>query len=567
MNRQARRDRFVATAGWAESAATPLAPDSSNRRYERLGRSRDGSTAVLMDAPPGAGEDVRPFIRIAEHLKGLGLSAPEILAADPESGFLLLEDLGDGIFTRLIEKGTANEEELYRAAVDVLLELHRHPAPPDLAIFTADQLAGAGDLALGHYAPCGDRPVKRADFDRLRRLFRTALAGLQPAQPVMALRDFHAENLLWLPDRAGTRRVGLLDFQDAFAGHPAYDLVSLLEDARRDVPPALRDAMVAHYARRAALDPVAFEGACAVLGAQRNLRILGVFARLSKHLGKPRYAEFIPRVWGYLQRDLAHPSLAPLAAFVAEALPGPSPERLRMLHEPAPGGAPQAAMCFGAGFGTRMGALTRDRPKPLIEVAGSTLLDRTLDLVVEAQVPRRVVNTHYRAGQIANHLAARPDILLSHEVPDILETGGGLRRALPLLAGDPVFTLNTDAVWTGRNPLAELAQAWDPARMDVLVLLIHPARATGHRGAGDFSVAPDGRLARGQGSIYSGAQILRTEGLAAIPDEVFSLNLLWDRVIAAGRMFGVWHDGGWCDVGLPENIAMAEAMLAEGADG
>ena len=223
--------------------------------------------------------------------------------------------------------------------------------------------------------------------------------------------------------------------------------------------------------------------------------------------------------------------------------------------------APEALMLFAAGRGTRMGTLTADRPKPLIEVAGQPLIDHALDLVDAAKVARTVVNTHYFADQLAAHLAGR-DLALSHE-PELLETGGGLRAALPLLGPGPVFTLNSDAVWTGSNPLAQLRAAWNPVRMDALLLLVPPEAARGRVGGGDFSLDAEGRLHRGGSMIYVGAQILRPDGLAGIDQEAFSLNLLWDRIAAAGRLFGVIHDGFWCDVGRPEGIAEAEAMLRE----
>lgn len=222
-------------------------------------------------------------------------------------------------------------------------------------------------------------------------------------------------------------------------------------------------------------------------------------------------------------------------------------------------------MLFAAGLGTRMGALTRDRPKPMIRVAGRPLIDHALALADAAEVTRKVVNTHYLPDQIRAHLAGRPDVALSHE-PRLLETGGGLRAALPLLGEGPVITLNTDAVWTGANPVAALRAAWEPERMDALLMLVAPSRARGHTGKGDFLVAPDGHLTRGPGPIYSGAQIIKTDGLAGVPDAAFSLNILWDRMIAEHRLFGLIHDGSWCDVGRPEGIATAEAMLREADD-
>ncbi len=223
-------------------------------------------------------------------------------------------------------------------------------------------------------------------------------------------------------------------------------------------------------------------------------------------------------------------------------------------------------MLFAAGFGTRMGALTQTRPKPLIPVAGRPLLDRALDLAGEAGAAPVVVNVHYLGAQIMDHLAPRPEVRISDESAEILETGGGLRTALPLLGQGPVMTLNPDVVWRGPNPLSLLAEAWEPERMDALLLVKDRAGLPGRRGNADFTLA-DGRISRAtgeEGVVYLGAQILRTGGLADIPQRVFSLNLLWDRMIAAGRAFALIYPGDWCDVGSPEGLAEAEAMLAPG---
>jgi MurNAc alpha-1-phosphate uridylyltransferase len=218
-------------------------------------------------------------------------------------------------------------------------------------------------------------------------------------------------------------------------------------------------------------------------------------------------------------------------------------------------------MLFAAGFGTRMGALTRDRPKPLIEVAGRPLIDHALALVAEAGVPRIVVNTHYLGAQLSAHLDGR-GVRISDERPEILETGGGLKRALPLLAADPVFAMNTDAVWRGPNPLAALRAAWRP-EMEALLLLVPKDRATGHEGPGDFLPDGGGRLQRGPGHVYTGAQILRTATVAGWPEDAFSLNPVWDGMAARGGLHGLVYDGAWCDVGRPEGVARAEAMLAD----
>lgn len=225
-------------------------------------------------------------------------------------------------------------------------------------------------------------------------------------------------------------------------------------------------------------------------------------------------------------------------------------------------------MIFAAGFGTRMGALTAARPKPLIPVAGRTLLDRALDLAGEAGAAPIVVNLHYLGQQIADHLAGR-DIALSWEREQILETGGGLRQALPLLGPGAVATLNPDVVWTGPNPLIRLQAAWGAQDTDALLMVGPVGRLHGHSGRADFAMDAAGRLRRydgtGPGYLYLGAQMLRPEGLAAIAEPAFSLNRFWDICIAAGRAHGLVHEGQWCDVGTPAGLAEAEALLRAGA--
>lgn len=219
---------------------------------------------------------------------------------------------------------------------------------------------------------------------------------------------------------------------------------------------------------------------------------------------------------------------------------------------------PRALMIFAAGRGTRMGALTAARPKPLIEVAGRALIDHALALA--AGCGPVVVNTHYLGGQLAEHLAGRA-VRLSPEA-ELLDTGGGLKAALPLLGAETAFTLNSDAVWTGPNPLRTLAAGWGSG-MEALLLLVPRDRARGRQGPGDFALGADGRLIRGGDLVYTGAQILRTGPVAAEPGRVFSLNRVWDGMAARGGLFGTLHPGGWADVGHPAGIAEAEAMLAE----
>lgn len=324
-------DTFISGTDWAGVPRHALAGDASNRRYQRLIDPASGRTAVLMDAPPDRGEDIRPFVRIARYLSDMGLSAPRILAEDPAQGFLLLEDLGDALYARAIPQEPKIEAELYGAATDLLVGLHG-AVPPDVPHYDIGLMTDLAALVFTKYrAGITGTPDPEAEA-RFRELLHPLLAAHAPQTPVLILRDYHAENLLWLPGRAGVARVGLLDFQDAMLGHPAYDLVSLLQDARRDVPPAIETAMIARYCAATGTDPDRFAADYAVIGAQRNLRILGVFARLALENGKPHYVDLIPRVWDLLQRDLAHPALEPLAGFLAETLPAPTPERLTPLR-------------------------------------------------------------------------------------------------------------------------------------------------------------------------------------------------------------------------------------------
>ncbi|MBM9596255.1 aminoglycoside phosphotransferase family protein [Roseitranquillus sediminis] len=332
-DRTERMTAFLDRAGWGAAVRTALAGDASNRHYLRLSGPHQ---AVLMDAPPERGESVAPFIRVARHLTSIGLSAPEIIAADPENGFLLLEDLGDDLFARVIARDRGAEKQLYSAAVDVLAHLHAHP-PPEDPRYGPEEMAAAARLAWTWYrnGAIGDAEGEDAFHQEIRALLRLHV----PDTSVLVLRDFHAENLIWLPQRVGVARVGLLDFQDAAAGHPIYDLVSLVADVRRDVSLSVHRAMLARYSESCGMERAHVDLAAALLGVQRNLRILGTFARLCLRDGKPRYLDLLPRVWNLLQADLDHPALTSLARRVRRDLPPPdSPvlDRLRSACLTAP---------------------------------------------------------------------------------------------------------------------------------------------------------------------------------------------------------------------------------------
>jgi len=316
-------DDFLSGAGWTGAARSTLAEDASFRRYERV--VNGGRRAVLMDAPPDK-ENVRPFARVARHLIGLGLSAPRILAEDVKRGFLLLEDFGDATYTRLLAGG-ADEEDLYTLAVDTLIALHHHPetaaVPTGLPAYDTDSLTDEACLLADWYMPAvlgADTPA--AARDEFVGIWRSLLPRLADGPRTIVLRDYHVDNLILLDGRDGIAACGQLDFQDAVAGHPAYDLMSLLEDARRDIGDDLIAAMRGRYAAAfPGLDADAFDAAYALLGATRHAKVIGIFTRLCLRDGKPDYLEHIPRVWRLLQRSVQHPLLAPLDAWLATHIP------------------------------------------------------------------------------------------------------------------------------------------------------------------------------------------------------------------------------------------------------
>lgn len=353
--RAAEREAFIGKAGWGDAERRPLPGDASTRRYVRLVRGAE--SAMLMDAlgvaeaptcPPDAdvetrkklgynalarlaGSNIPAFAGLARELTARGWSAPHVLAGDPDAGFLLLEDLGDAIYARVIDAG-ADPKPLYGAAIDLLGAIRRATVPQTVTfrgkswrIQPYDEAALGAEVELltdwyaGRRAKVAIDPSALGDW---RALWAEAFRTLAGEPRTLVLRDVHAENLIWLPEREGPAQAGLLDFQDALFGHSAYDLVSLLQDARRDVDPALEEAMIERFLKVGAVDDEAsFLRAYAVLGAQRNAKIVGIFVRLAERDGKLKYLDFLPRVSRLFVSNLEHPALADLKAWTKRTLP------------------------------------------------------------------------------------------------------------------------------------------------------------------------------------------------------------------------------------------------------
>jgi aminoglycoside/choline kinase family phosphotransferase len=313
---------FLNQSRWQDWTRTPLVGDASARRYLRL--SNDQLTAILMDAPAQNGESTGSFAQIATFLTEHGFAAPAILRHDPENGLLLLIDLGITDYVQWLNEHPDAESELYHAAADVLLKLETVEPPKHLRHMTPDVGAEMVEIIGTYYC--------KSQTTDLSREVRTALAEFAPEANVLALRDYHAENLIWRPEETGNDRVGLLDFQDAFIAPCGYDLASLLRDARRDVSPKVVQETIGYFSERTRAKSN-FPTTVACLGIQRNLRILGVFARLATEMGKQRYLQFMPRVWGHIIEDLNAPALSNLRDAVLDTVPAPTPEYLAGLIE------------------------------------------------------------------------------------------------------------------------------------------------------------------------------------------------------------------------------------------
>lgn len=569
MSRDKQIIEFLNKVGWHGAEVKPLAGDASFRRYDRI--SLNEKKAVLMDAPPEF-EDTRPFVAVAKHLKKNNLCAPEILASDFENGFLLLEDLGDNLFKTILESEPKRELELYDCAVNELVKINALPVHKSLTYqgrhhslvpYGEALLLDEIDLFIDWYYPAltGKRlpHTKREVF---RSLWKKVLSRLGEPDECLVLRDYHAENLLETKDGS----IGLIDFQDAVNGHSAYDLVSLLQDARRDVSPTVEEEMIRKFIRALGRDEGQFIEQYAILGAQRNVKIIGIFARLFLRDGKDNYLSLQPRVWGLLERCLEHPVLAEIKAWLDVEIPDQRDVPL-VPHKLYP----DHAMILAAGLGLRMRPMTDNKPKPLIKVAGKEMLSYTLDGIAAAGIKNTIINMHFCADQIEEYVENRKDwrpfIKLSDEREELLDSGGGVKHALPLLGSNPFYILNSDMIWTecGYPALSRLATDWNDD-MDILMLLIRRDQAYGHDGEGDFHRGADGRLTfRGDDPFsdyyYGGMLIIRPECFVGVEENIFSLRKLFRKAAREKRLFGLVHEGEWYHVGTPESVEETEKLL------
>ncbi|MDA1237737.1 MAG: phosphotransferase [Proteobacteria bacterium] len=320
---------FLSSTKWAKAKRISISGDASNRSYERLISFEHGN-AIFMNSPPKAGEDVISFLKICYYLLDIGLSAPNILNTDIQNGFLILEDFGNNLFSTTISTTPDCELDLYLTAIDTLLFIHKAKPPCDLSDYTVLAMTDASLLSVDWYCKfLGEKPLSLDLKKNIKAVMSESLTNIMGSGRVLVHRDFHAENLLWLKDRAGLKKIGLLDFQDAMLGHPTYDLASLLNDIRRDVSLEVRTKCLRYYSSKVDIDYTNVIEAFTVCSAQRNLRILGVFTRLFIRDKKIAYLALLPRVWDRLLSDLQHPSLSGLANLVHRCFPEPTSSNIK----------------------------------------------------------------------------------------------------------------------------------------------------------------------------------------------------------------------------------------------
>lgn len=585
-DRTALRHDFLQRSGYGNWQENWIPGDASFRRYCRL--THQDQSLILMDAPPPI-EDVNPFVTITNVLNTMGdplIKAPTILAADGQHGFLVLEDLGSENLRQRLDTNPAAESALYGQATDILTHLHQTRSlpsnlpknlPENLPVYDDALYRREIQLFADWFLPA---MLGTCDLSaEFTALFEPLLAVLeQDTTPkVLVLRDYHAENMMMIDGD----RIALIDYQDAVMGHPAYDLVSLLQDARRFVSPEIEAACLGQFLKAYSGDTEKFRQSYAIIGLQRALKILGIFMRLALRDGKPRYLDYFPHMWQMVARTLSDPIMDPMKQFLDSHIPAHTRATVPdydSLQKRFP--VPQTAMILAAGMGSRMGELSDHTPKPLVSVAGTSLLDRALDHCFAAGVTRAVVNVHHLADQIESATHARqrpPQVTIADERAKLLETGGGVMQALPLIDAAVFYVINSDALWLDQRAsiplLRRLAAAFDGDKMDILLAVMPVADAPGYDGVGDLSFDRDSETGPAKISLrgdapsashmFAGVRIMKASCFDGEQENTpWSMRRLFKKAEAAGRLYGVAYDGVWLHVGDPQALADADKRVS-----
>jgi len=561
LSRQKEREHFLQYAGLSGFEIEPLKLDASSRRYFRV-RLPDGTTRILMD-DEGCRNKIREFAELSAFLLRHHIHVPEIYAADFDNGFLLLSDLGDATFTRLLAKNY-NEEYLYTMATDALINIAHITDRPDCCK-PLDKQRLIDDICFfadWYFPMAAGYPLSESQRREFVQLMENCVDMAYKVPNRMVLWDYHVDNVM-LPPNAW--HCAVIDFQDAMWGPLTYDIMSLLEDARREVSAPVVAKMKDKFFR--ALSDISredFDESFAFLSMFRHMRVLGRFTILAAINGKDRYLQFVPHLWNMLNRTLQHPRLQPIRQWLATNFP----ENLRRLPTRKP---IYQAMVLAAGRGIRMQNLTDNCPKPLIQIGGKALIDYNFERLKNAGITDVVVNLCYKGEMIRNHLDRNyPDWKIAYsEEAEALETGGGVKKALPLLKGQSFFVCNSDVFFEEEKikpALWRMMDAWDEEKYDIL-LLFQETKAICGDSNGDYKINADGKPERninkrdGFPYMFAGISIVNRRIFDNISAQKFSLCDLFDIAQSHGRLGFVINHSTFFHIGTPGALEAANLKI------
>ena len=547
--RATRLNDFLRQNGWHEATRTPLAADASSRRYERVTK-KNKSIIVMEDSQP---KNLCAFVKVARALQETELSAPRIEALDEKNGFALLEDLGDITLRVALQK--ENEAMLYRRVVDGIIHLHRYWQKNVWRVPSYDMTDYEQEhqLLLDWHLRgwgMGRNKTMRREFFAIMRALLKPIVQFRARVPV--LRDVHIDNLMWLPHREGLAAIGWLDFQDAAMGHPAFDVVSLLDDVRRPVSDVVKKECMEHYATEMNWDDNCVRHG-ETLSLQRLLKIAGIFVRLERRDGKTQYRQYLKQTWRDINRYLTKDHHKPLRQWFANYVPQYATNPPPLLSVPVL----SHGMILAAGKGMRLRPVTRWTPKPLIALRVRQPNSVLACLVTECQrlgVTRLIINSRYRSDVMHRHtLSWRVTLSDESRHTHELHSGGGVVAALDFFADEPFYLLNGDSLWHENEmfPLLSLLAARYEPSMDGLLVLM--PRDQTNMEKGDFNLTlNDGRVmrpAKGQTAdyVFCGMQIVHPRLFASVTKgEPCRLNDVYDTAMARNCLHGLVFDGDWC---------------------
>lgn len=560
--RELKRYSFVSSfCGLKNYKLEALVVDASTRKYFRVWHE-DGKSSVLMDDV--VGRKIKEFVELSEFLRSYGVHAPEVYFKDFENNFLLIEDLGNADFGTILNDD--NEAALFKLAVDALLKIyHIKERPICVKDMNEEVILKDFDLFLDWYMPRSmGKNLSECQRNEFKSLITENMEMAFKSPSALVLWDYHVNNVMMPPH---SEKCAIIDFQDAMWGPSLYDLVSLIEDERRELKPETTQAMKEYFfSNISGVSREDFEDAYAYMALLRHMRVLGRFTTLITVTKKPWYANYIPHALELLKKTLEYPKLAKLKNWLDKNFPESErglPKEIE-IHK---------AFVLAAGRGVRMGEMTNALPKPLIEVNGKALIDYNFDKLAELKIFDVVVNVCYKGEMIKQHLSQRSDFNITFsEEAEALETGGGIKNALHLMGDEAFFVMNSDTLWQDggfKAGMWQMIDAWDDEKYDIM-LLLHPMdkiKGDDNKGIGNYRITENGYIERNaekaEGFPYwfTGVSIVHPRAFENSPDGKFSLRDLFDKAQNSNRLGFVVNDGILFHVGIPEAVKQAETVL------